>query len=98
MGKTIFISMPMRGKTEKQIKAELEQAKRKIIDEYGDVEFIDSYFPEGQQGSPVMMLGKSIMLMSGADLVFFADGWESARGCRIEHEVATQYAKERIYG
>ena len=95
--KRFFISMPMRDKSEKQIKERLEQVKRKIVDEYHDVEFIDSYFPEDQQGSPVIMLGKSIMLMNGADAVYFCEGWESARGCRIEHEVAIAYVKECVY-
>ena len=95
--KRVFISIPMRDKTGKQIKEDLEKVKRKVIDRFDDVEFIDNYFPEDQQGSPVMMLGKSIMLMSDADLIFFADGWESARGCRIEHEVAMAYEKEVAY-
>ena len=97
MVKKIFISMPMNGKSDKQIKAELEQTKRKIIDEYGDVEFIDSYFDDPELEDPIEMLGKSISLMAEADAVYFYDGWEGARGCRIEHEVAIQYAKECIY-
>ena len=37
--------MPMNGKTDKKIKEELEQAKRRIIDGYSsDVEFVDNYF------------------------------------------------------
>lgn len=97
MGKKIFISMPMNGKTDKQIKAELEQAKRKIIDEYGDAEFVDNYFGDTEAEDPIEMLGKSISLMSEADAIYFCEGWESARGCRIEHEVATVYDKERVY-
>ena len=97
MGKKIFISMPMNGKTDKKIKEELEQAKRRIIDEYHDVDFIDSYFGDTEAEDPIEMLGKSISLMAEADAIYFCDGWESARGCRIEHEVATQYVKECIY-
>lgn len=26
-----------------------------------------------------------------ADVVYFAKGWENARGCRIEHTVAKEY-------
>jgi len=29
--------------------------------------------------------------MGGADIVCFAEGWEEARGCRIERNVATEY-------
>ena len=95
--KRVFISIPMRDKTGKQIKEDLEKVKRKVVDRFDDVDFIDNYFPKDQQGPPVIMLGKSIMLMDGADVVFFADGWESARGCRIEHEVAMAYEKEVAY-
>lgn len=93
----IFISMPMNGKTDKQIKTELERIKRKIIDEYDDVEFIDSYFGDTEAEDPIDMLGKSISLMAEADAIYFCDGWESARGCRIENAVATAYVKECIY-
>lgn len=95
--KKVFISIPMRNKTEKQIKEDLEKVKRKIVDRFDDVEFIDSFFSDGDLKDPIVMLGKSIMLMSDADLIFFADGWESARGCRIEHEVAMAYMKEVAY-
>ena len=42
-------------------------------------------------------LGKSISLMSDADLVVFAPGWEDARGCRIEHQVARDYGIQVSY-
>lgn len=97
--KKIFISMPMNGKTDKKIKEELEQAKRRIIDGYSsDVEFVDNYFGNTETEDPIEMLGKSISLMAQADAIYFCDGWESARGCRIEHEVALSYVKDRIYG
>lgn len=97
MGKKVFISMPMNGKTDKRIREDLEKAKRKVVDGYGDVEFVDSYFKDGDKEDPIKMLGESIKLLADADMVYFCDGWESARGCRIEHEVATVYDRERAY-
>jgi hypothetical protein len=35
--------------------------------------------------------------MSECTTVYFAKGWENARGCKIEHEVALQYGMEIIY-
>ena len=32
-----------------------------------------------------------------ADCVYFAKGWEDARGCRIEHFVAAAYGAEIMY-
>lgn len=40
---------------------------------------------------PARILGMSIELMSDADLVIFAEGWQYARGCRIEHRVCQDY-------
>ena len=31
------------------------------------------------------------------DAVYFMKGWEKARGCKIEHEVAVQYEKQVFY-
>ena len=43
-----------------------------------------------------MVLGKSIELLSTADLAYFAKGWETARGCIIEHSCAVAYMVETI--
>lgn len=93
----IFISMPMAGKTDEQIKERLAKIKRKIKDAHSDVEFIDSYFGDTSKEDPVEMLGKSIQKMAEADAVYFCAGWELARGCKIEHSVAVWYNKVRIY-
>jgi hypothetical protein len=45
----------------------------------------------------VFMLGKSIQLMSEAELVVFANNWEEARGCMIEYETAKRYNIPHIY-
>lgn len=31
------------------------------------------------------------------DAVYFVDGWQEARGCRIEHDAAVAYGVKRIY-
>lgn len=91
--KKVFISQPMRGKTDEEIKRERQEIIDAIVDEYGkDIEIIDNYF-EGAPADarPAWFLGKSIELLSTADEAFFSRGWKDARGCRIEHEVAEEY-------
>ena len=85
----------MRGKTTDDI----VQERNKIVARWEGkpVEFIDSYFSEGASKNPIDSLGKSISLIGGADLVVFAPGWENARGCRIEHEVAKEYGIQIAY-
>lgn len=96
--KKLFISQVMRGKTDKEILAERENAIKeaeKIIGE--PVEVIDSFFQSAPvDAKPLWFLGKSIELLSTADVVYFAPGWEEARGCRIEHECAKEYGIDRI--
>lgn len=91
----VFISQPMKGKTDAEILAEREkiimEGKELIQDE---IEVIDSFIPESAPKDSieaVWMLGKSIQLLSEADVAYFAKGWSTARGCRIEHEVAQKY-------
>lgn len=46
---------------------------------------------------PLAFLAKSLENMSKCDVVYFCKGWESARGCKIEHEVAKTYGLHIIY-
>lgn len=86
----IFISQPMKGLSEKEIKSNREKAIRKIKSLYGDdAEIIDSYMEGG--GAPLWYLGKSIELLSIADVAYFLKGWNKARGCRIEYMCASNY-------
>lgn len=91
--KKVFISQPMVDKTDEEIKA----VRNKIIEEIrtcvdDDVEVIDSFF-EGapHNAKPLWFLGKSLQLLSNADIAYFAKGWEKYRGCRIEHTCAVEY-------
>lgn len=85
----VFISMPMRGKTEEQIREEMEQVKKDFA--FSDAEFIDSFIPNCEEKTPLECMAESIKLMDTADAVFFAHGWEMARGCRVEYAVAHNY-------
>ena len=86
----IFISQPMKGLSEKEIKSNRENAIKKIKSLYGDdVEIIDSYIDD--EGTPLWCLGKSIELLSTADVAYFLKGWNTARGCRIEYMCADNY-------
>jgi len=95
--KKVFISQPMKNLSDTEIKEKRRAIKETIKRDYGDVEFIDSYF-EGAPASakPLWFLAKSLELLSTADMAFFANDWESARGCRIEHIAAEEYEIEII--
>lgn len=91
--KKLFISQPMKGKTDEEILKERETAIKEAETLIGEsVEVIDSFFQSAPaDAKPLWFLGKSLELLSGADIAYFAKGWEDARGCRIEHECALEY-------
>ena len=95
----LFISQPMRGKTKEEIlevrQRAIESAERHLGEK---VEVIDSYFEDAPTDGnvPLYHLGKSIILLSTADVAYFAKGWEEARGCRIENTCAIEYGLDVI--
>ena len=95
-----MLSQPMNGKTEEEIVATREKAINAL--ETQGYELVDTYLndewsqkenmeAEGVVQIPVRFLAKSLEKMSLCDAVYFCKGWEQARGCRIEHEVAVAY-------
>lgn len=68
--KKLFISQPMKGKTDEAIKEERQQAIREAEQAVGEpVEVIDSFF-EGApaDAKPLWFLGKSLELLAQADI------------------------------
>lgn len=97
--KKLFISQPMKGKSDEDILAERQKAIKSAEAKIGEaVEVIDSFFQEAPvDAKPLWFLGKSLELLAGADVVYFAPGWEEARGCKIEHDAAVAYGLDIIY-
>lgn len=96
--KKLFISQPMKGKTDEEILEERKQAINIAQDIVGEpVEVIESFFQSAPaEARPLWFLAKSLELLSIADVAYFAPGWEDARGCKLEHECAVQYGIDRI--
>ena len=96
--KKLFISQPMRGKTDEEILTERDVAIKDAEELLREpVEVIDSFFRSAPVGAkPLWLLGKSLELLSDADIAYFAKDWQKARGCKIEHECAVEYGIPRI--
>ena len=96
--KKLFVSQPMNGKTNEEIldvrSKAIESAERELGEK---VEVIDSFFKDApHEAKPLWFLGESLKLLSEADVVYFAKGWEEARGCRIENQCAIDYGIDLI--
>ena len=99
--KKLFISQPMRGLTDEEILKAREEIRARAEQAIGEpVELIDSFIKdcpkEINKSIPVWCLGKSIQLLSQADIAYFGGNWRNARGCKIEHEVARTYGMKII--
>lgn len=96
--KRLFISQPMKGKTDEEILAVREKAIASAERHLGEeVEVIDSFFRSAPvDARPLWFLAKSLELLSTADVAYFAKGWEGARGCRIENICAVEYGIDLV--
>lgn len=101
-----MLSQPMAGKTNEEIIATRERAIA-VLKERG-YEIINTLFTDewhsqeamkkrGVENIPLCFLAKSLENMSLCHAAYFCKGWENARGCRIEHEVAKAYGMTIIY-
>ena len=85
----VMISQPMNGLNDEEIKAVREEVIKvinpewKVLNTLFDVEF----------DNPIYYLAKLIEKLAEADVVIFVPGWEKARGCKIEYEIAKAYGK-----
>ena len=99
--KKLFISCPMKGRTEENIKKSMEkmhEIAEIVFDQ--ELEVIPSYIednpPENCQQA-VWYLGESIKKLSEADFFIGVDYSEFFKGCEIERNVARQYGIRSTY-
>lgn len=101
-----MISQPMANKTEQEITETRKHAKNVLESlgyEFVNTRFTDEWYsPEsmkerGVENIPLCFLAKSLENMSKCHAVYFCKGWEKARGCKLEHDVAQAYGIKIIY-
>ena len=89
----VFISQPMRDKTDEEIKKERERAIEEVKKKFNDdVKIIDSFF-EGapHDAKPLWFLGESFKKLADADVAYFCKGFKQYRGCMMEYRAAKFY-------
>lgn len=93
--KKLFVSVPMRGRTEEEIKASIQKMK-KIAEIYEgeELELIDSYIednPPKDSKEAVWYLGESLKKLAQADVFIGIDDAYDWNGCYIERDTAQRY-------
>ena len=95
----VFISQAMRDKTYEEILAERDRAKEEVEKIFKDdkVTIIDSFFKDApHDAKPLWFLGKSIQLLSTADVAYFVGNWRDYRGCNAENYLCKKYGIKTI--
>lgn len=87
----IFVSMPMNGKTDEEIIAKLSEVDKKFSEDHIVCGYIDAIDMVNVKHISVRCLSKAIDRMSYCDVVYFAQGWQTARECQIEHDICMEY-------
>ena len=95
--KKVFISQPMKGRTDEFIKAERKYIAALLTEKFGEIEVLDTFFENApHKAKPLWFLAKSLEYLSTADIAVFAKQWKEYRGCRIENICAKEYGIEVI--
>ncbi|MBO5138661.1 MAG: DUF4406 domain-containing protein [Bacilli bacterium] len=91
----LMISQPMRGKSNEQIRNERETLVKQLESEGHEVvDTVISNFIDGEGNDyAIKCLARSIEYISQVDGLVFMNGWQNARGCKIEYQVAKEYEK-----
>lgn len=93
--KKLFVSVPMKGRTEEEIKASIQKMK-KIAEIYEgeELELIDSYIednPPKNSKEAIWYLSESIKKLAQADVFIGIHESFDWNGCQIERETAEKY-------
>ena len=101
-----MLSQPMAGKTQEEIVSTRERAVAALKDagyEVVNTLFTDEWYSReamedrGVVQIPLCFLAKSLENMSLCHAAYFCEGWENARGCKIEHDAAAAYGLTVFY-
>ena len=94
----IVISQPMRSMSPEQVEAVRKEAEKDVIsmgfkpyENVYDESFSEQAVPENCKHPGILAMAGALERLSQADALYLAPGWSSARGCRIEYEVALSF-------
>lgn len=102
-----MISQPMRSVASEEEILETKERATKALEEMG-YDVVNTYFDDewskkenmkarGVVNISVAFMAKSLEKMAECKAVYFCKGWESQRGCKIEHAVAEAYGLDIFY-
>lgn len=103
--KRIFLSLPMSGRTEKEVRCQIEEMKAEFLLHNPfirgeEIEFVDNYdyvplnyehARDDCKAEALLYLSAAIHDLAFCDGVYFGKGWNSSRGCIVEWQTCIEY-------
>lgn len=95
----VYISVPMTGRTVKEVEADIKQAKKDFAFNGKKTKFVSNIdiFKQHPELDPLLGLATAMERMADVDAILVCDGWRQSKGCRIEVATALVYGIP-IYG
>ena len=90
----VIISQPMNGIPDSEVRRIQNELKERFAKYH--IEVVDSFLTEevdtNLRNKGVFYLGRTIQkFLSDVDAVYFVNGWQRARGCKIERQICEEY-------
>ena len=90
----VMISQPMNGIPDSEVRRIQNELKERFAKYH--IEVVDSFITEeadiNLRNQGVFYLGRTIQkFLSDVDAVYFVNGWQRARGCKIEKQICEEY-------
>lgn len=90
----VMISQPMNGIPDSEVRRIQNELKERFAKYH--IEVVDSFLTEevdtNLRNKGVFYLGRTIQkFLSDVDAVYFVNGWQKARGCKIERQICEEY-------
>lgn len=90
----VMISQPMNGVPDSEVRRIQNELKERFAKYH--IEVVDSFLTEeadiNLRNKGVFYLGRTIQkFLSDVDAVYFVNGWQRARGCKIERQICEEY-------
>lgn len=96
----VFISVPMNGRPDDEVWADIDNAFQKIPKIFPNKNILIITHNFGVAGPKdagrLYYLGSAIQTMDKCDAVYFCKGWENAKGCQVEHYICELYGIQRV--
>ena len=102
--KYAVISQPMKNVDPDKVKLQREKAEAAVraagyepIDTVYEKDFTDDVDSDTSINPALWHRGLALMRLSKAHVIYMCDGWDTTRGCTLEHQAALAFGVDIMY-